>query len=145
MPRAERLDRAVPAWNVDGSSGDCLAWGSWIKFWETHARQKRGKCAYADCSRRAEVGGHVWMKMRGLCIAPICHSCNSCRNPDRMQHADGQHSRLRSGTVVVRIWPTAEILGAARRVAIRVCATCRCDISARPRSHTLCYPCWKKA
>lgn len=141
----ETLGAGVQAWNADGTSTDRLEWGSWIGLWETKTRQRRGTCAYAGCRRKAEHGGHVWMKMKGLCIVPICRRCNSVTNVDRFQHSDGQHSRLKAGTAVVRLPPAAGLFSAERRIAIRVCSACECDISRRPRNHTLCLACWRAA
>lgn len=142
--RVERLFRAWPAWNVDGSSCDLLEWGSWIGLWEELTGQQRGRCAYQGCTRNAQHGGHVWLKRRGLCIVPICRQCNSSANTARMQQADGQHSKLRAGCSVVRLEPTAAILGAARRIAVRVCTNCERDLTGRPPNHTLCLRCYRR-
>ena len=139
----EVLRNAVSAWNADGTGSDRPERGSWIQLWEDMTGRNRGACAYAGCWRAAEDGGHVWMKMKGLCIVPICRQCNSVTNTDRMQQQDGQHSQLRAGITVVRLAPTPEMRHADRRIAVRVCAECECDISGRPRTHTLCLECWQ--
>lgn len=116
-----RLQQDLHAWNIDGSSTDRLQYSSWIKHWEDRSEKKRGKCAFKDCERKAEHGGHVWIKghtsrKAGVWIAPICKSCNYCENLTRMRDANGQHSFLGKGTVVVRTKYTEDMANAARRV-----------------------------
>ena len=139
----ERLSRGVEAWNIDGSSTDQLDGQSWIAFWEEQTKLKRGKCSYVSCSRRSEHGGHVWMKGHGPCIVPICSGCNSPCTAYRMQQADGNNSRLRAGTTVVHISMTQDMMTAQRRIVVRCCESCKCDISDRPTNHTVCLDCWR--
>ena len=99
---AVKLASHVHAWNVDGSSSDSPPDGtSWIKHWETQTGAVRSMCAYRGCKRKASHGGHVWIKMKGPHIAPICAPCNSTLNAYRMQHEKGHHSYLSAGTMVV--------------------------------------------
>ena len=57
-----RLQQDLHAWNVDGSSTDQLRQTSWIKYWEKMSGLGRRRCAFSDCDRGAEHGGHVWIK-----------------------------------------------------------------------------------
>ena len=108
------------AWNVDGSSADKLDNCSWIRRWETATGLKREAraCSYSDCTRRAEVGGHIWIKGCGVYIAPICNACNYHANVKRLQTEGGSHSSLRKGTVVVKTQVTGEMRNADRRFAV---------------------------
>ena len=119
-----RLQQDLDAWNVDGSSADKPPGGSWIGFWEQSTGRTRGKCAFSDCRNPAEDGGHVWIRghssvPRKVCwIVPICKGCNDCENPARMQNAEGNHSRLRAGSWVMRTKFTDEMANSDRRVAM---------------------------
>ena len=121
-----RLQQELHAWNIDGSSVNKPEVGSWIKFWEhsTGRSRSRTRCAFSDCPKQAEHGGHVWIvghssMPRGFCwIVPICAECNSCRNPDRMQNSVGNHPRLRVGTFVVKTAFTSQMKSAERRIAM---------------------------
>ena len=53
----------------------------------------------SDCTRQADHGGHIWIRLHGVYIAPICKNCNYCENTKRLQTG---RSLLRAGTVVVR-------------------------------------------
>jgi hypothetical protein len=150
MPRIEQLRKSMKAWNMDGSSTDkCQSADgtnvSWIKHWENATGKKRTVCSYADCSQRGQHGGHIWIKGKGVYIAPICKDCNSPRNARRMQNANnGQHSNIRRGTTVVQTDFTEDMACAERRIAEpeRTCELCCDDISQRPSSHTLCLSCF---
>ena len=95
-----RLQQDLHAWNVDGSSTDQLQNTSWIKHWEEMSGlSRRRRCAFSDCDRDAEHGGHVWIKghasqTRGVWIAPICKQCNYCEKiySDSGMHADSTRS-----------------------------------------------------
>merc|ERR1712150_45921 len=105
----------------------------------------RGKCSYKDCSRDAEVGGHIWIKQKGVYIAPICNSCNYHENVSRMRKEDGTHSFLSKDTVVVKTDYTEDMKHAERRVAIAVvrrCVSCESDISDSPEHHVQCMSCY---
>ena len=119
MPRTTRkvvhLAESVEAWNVDGSSDACPRGGSWIQEAESATGRRRGKCSFADCPNRAEVGGHVWIRGTGCVIAPICKSCNRCDNLSRMQ---GGGSRLRRNIEVMETEMTWGMLNAPRRVVV---------------------------
>ena len=136
------------AWNIDGSSSDQLVEGSWIKHWENLTGLQRGVCSYRDCRNLAEHGGHVWIKHRGVCLTPICATCNSPRNVDRMQHKNGRHSKLRANLTVLGMTYTADMQHSDRRIAVkrkrarRVCEVCDDDISDRPASHAMCLLCY---
>ena len=114
-----RLQSDMYAWNVDGSSGDKLQDSSWIRHWETTTSLKRETCSYSDCSRRAEHGGHIWIKGCGVYIAPICNACNYHANVKRLQTEGGVHSLLRKDTVVVKTCVTEEMRNADRRYAVK--------------------------
>ena len=60
-PTVFRLQQDLHAWNIDGSSVDKPEVGSWIKFWEDSTGRSRSRCAYSDCPKQAEHGGHVWI------------------------------------------------------------------------------------
>jgi len=143
--RAFKLVQDLHAWNVDGSSADRLVHCSWIKHWEDETGLQRGVCSFEGCSHEAEHGGHVWIKNKGVYIAPVCKSCNYIKNIDRMQHGDGKHSSLRRGTVVVKTEYTEEMACSDRRIAINVrrCEQCDADISDRPPGHTRCLGCYR--
>ena len=111
------LDKDCHAWNVDGSCTDTLYKTSWIKFWEEKTGLKRDICSFADCNKKAQVGGHIWLKRKGPHIAPICNGCNYIRNVKRCQSDDGKHSTFRKGTTVVRVELTEDMKNADRRIA----------------------------
>ena len=140
------VDQAVSAWNVDGSSDAKAEGGSWIRFAETSTGRRRGYCSFEGCDNMAEVGGHVWIARAGPCIAPICARCNLSGNQSRMQ---GGGSRLRKGVEVTKTGMSEGMRTAERRAPTervkrrRRCETCGADLSERPTSHTLCYPCWR--
>ena len=73
--------KKMHAWNVDASSSDSYADVSWIKRWEMATGLERARCSFDDCTRRAEVGGHVWIKQNGVYIAPLSSRLN-VRNAD---------------------------------------------------------------
>lgn len=94
------LDGNFPAWNMIGSSDDKPPEGfSWISFAENITGKKRGNCSFSDCYKKAEVGGHLWIKQVGCCIAPICSGCNYHENKKRMQSGN---STLRNGITVIK-------------------------------------------
>jgi hypothetical protein len=118
------VQQELDTWNIDGSSVNKPGVGSWIKFWEQSTGRPRGRCAYSDCPKQAEHGGHVWMTggyssvPREICwIVPICAECNSSLNERRMQNSEGNHSRLRVGSLVVKTKYTFEMRTAQRRIA----------------------------
>lgn len=146
MAPCVKLTSRTHAWNVDGSSSDKPPYGtSWIRHWEKQTGLVRSACAYDGCRRKATHGGHVWIKLRGVHLAPICAPCNSTRNADRMQHEKGRHSYLSAGTVVVHMRHTTEMQWSERRIACdaRECEECGRDISNRPASHTVCLQCFR--
>ena len=145
-----RLEEALSAWNVDGSSDALSQSGSWIRDAENATGRRRGRCSYEGCGNRAEVGGHVYMARVGCVIAPICKPCNRTSHQGRMQ---GAGARLRANIEVTRTFMTTGMHTATRRVpattsapAIRKrqrrCVSCDGDISSRPAGHALCYRCW---
>ena len=163
-----RLQQDLHAWNVDGSSTDKLLNTSWIKYWESKSGLGRRRCAFSDCDRDAEHGGHVWIKghasqTRGIWIAPICKQCNYCDNPKRQRDAHGQHSFIRKGTVVVRTKYTPDMANAERRVSYpddgeeydsddydeddweeQFCEACGFDLPfGTPKHHTKCPDCFR--
>ena len=112
------VQQELDTWNIDGSSVNKPGVGSWIKFWEQSTGRPRGRCAYSDCPKLAEHGGHVWIKGKQICwIVPICAECNSPLNERRMQNSEGNHSRLRVGSLVVKTKYTFEMRTAQRRIA----------------------------
>jgi len=118
------VQQELDTWNIDGSSVNKPGVGSWIKFWEQSTGRPRGRCAYSDCPKQAEHGGHVWITggyssvPREICwIVPICAECNSPLNERRMQNSEGNHSRLRVGSLVVKTKYTFEMRTAQRRIA----------------------------
>ena len=163
-----RLQQDLHAWNVDGSSTDQLQNTSWIKYWEEKSGLSRGRCAFSDCDRGAEHGGHVWIKghasqTRGVWIAPVCKQCNYCENLKRQRDARGQHSFVRKGTVVVRTKYTPDMANAERRVSYpddgeeydsddydeddweeQICEACGFDLPfGTPKHHTKCPDCFR--
>jgi len=139
-PAVEYEMRKVAAWNVDGSGTNKLYRKSWIRFWEEQTGLRRNKCSYQGCSRRGEHGGHLWLKGLGVAIAPICRRCNHPHNTARWQ---GGGSFLAAGSAVVHMRMTRTMITAPRKIAVRLCESCRHDISDRPANHTLCLDCWR--
>ena len=138
-----RIDHAVEAWNVDGSSDAQAASGSWLGSVEEATGRRRGRCSFEGCHARAEVGGHVWVRGNGCFIAPICRKCNCHTNLRRVQ---GAGARLRVNIEVVKTQVTTGMRNAERRGVAgggRRCASCKSDISDRPASHASCYLCWQ--
>ena len=79
---------------------------SWIKFWEMSTNCTRGTCSYAECTNKATIGGHVWLKGKSdgnkYCyIAAICSGCNHWKSIKRSREAVPQ-SKLKK-VMVVRI------------------------------------------
>lgn len=164
-----RLQQDLHAWNVDGSSTDQLRYTSWMKYWEKMSGLgRRRRCAFSDCYRDAEHGGHLWIKghtsqTRGVWIAPICKQCNYYENPKRQWDARGQHSFVRKGTVVVRTKYTPDMANAERRVSYpddseeydsdeyeeddweeQICEACGFDLPfGTPKHHTKCLDCFR--
>mmetsp|Transcript_63060 Transcript_63060/g.176369 ORF Transcript_63060/g.176369 Transcript_63060/m.176369 type:complete len:240 (+) Transcript_63060:356-1075(+) len=138
------LETNEEAWNIDGSSSDRVEGRSWISQWEEVTGLSRNMCAYAGCLGRADVGGHIWIKGRGVFIAPICSHCNYSENVSRMQ---GSKSYLRSGTVVITSAYTSDMRRAERRIAFRglerCCEACVQDISNQPENHNFCAACFR--
>lgn len=145
-----RLPEDMHAWNVDGSSTDQLLGCSWIEYWENETGLRRGKCSYKDCTKVADQGGHIWLKRRGVVIAPICRGCNYSLNLKRQQDIGGNHSFLRKGTTVVKSEITPDMKYAERRfveteiVHERTCIDCATDISDRPDNHDMCLQCYRR-
>lgn len=112
-----KLQDNFPAWNIDGSTSDSPPEGfTWITFAEHITGKKRGKCSFSDCYEKAQVGGHLWIRQIGCCIAPICSKCNYHENEKRMQ---GGNSKVRKGTTVIKIGLTEEMTSAPRRYSSR--------------------------
>ena len=70
---------------------------SWLEHWENNCGKKADICSALNCSKNAEVGGHVqkinenddhWF------IIPICKSCNS-------KH--GQEYEVKANTTFISI------------------------------------------
>ena len=112
-----RLERAVHAWNIDGSADAVPRMQSFIRDAERATGRRRGRCSYERCERDAVVGGHVHARGFGAVIAPICRECNSPRNLSRRQ---GGGSRLRAGIAVTRAEVTEGMLTGDRRYASRL-------------------------
>ena len=163
---AYRLQKDVHAWNIDGSSADKPIDTSWIKYWESCSGLGRRRCAFLGCDRDAEHGGHVWImghssRKRGVWIVPLCRKCNYCDNAHRQMDANGDHSFLRQGTVVVRTEYTEDMAHAPRRVSsfdtdegydsqeyevddweVRICEDCMIDLPfGTPKHHRKCIDC----
>ena len=52
---------------------------SWLEHWEKNSVKKAGICSALNCSKNAEVGGHVQkinVSDDSWYIIPICKSCN---------------------------------------------------------------------
>jgi hypothetical protein len=135
-------------WNVDGSSTDQLLGCSWIEYWEKETGLSRGKCSYKDCRKPADHGGHIWLKRKGVFIAPICKGCNYSLNLKRRQDIDGgDHPFLRKGTTVVKSEFTPDMKVADRRFATRTadrtCIDCKTDISDLPEYCYACQSCYR--
>ena len=169
-----RLQQDLQAWNIDGSSSDKLHKTSWIKYWEKMSGSGRRRCAFSDCNSNAEHGGHIWIKGHssqkcGVWIVPICKKCNYCENVYRQRDAQGQHSSLRQGTVVVRTKYTPDMASAERRVSSyngdpmwvddyddyldydeddwdeQICEYCSIDLPfGTPKNHTKCLNCFQR-
>jgi hypothetical protein len=140
-----RLRRKAHGWTKRPSVSDSRV--SWIKQWENATYLKRGRCSFDDCTLPAEVGGHVWIKKMGMFIVPLCKTCNDRANPDRMEQANGNHSFISSGTVVLKT-PMMHGMGNANRCVAdcsetRLCRDCSCNISTPTPSHTRCLRCEK--
>jgi hypothetical protein len=139
-------DHGTRAWNIDGSAGARLNnRQSWINHWEQTTGDRAAYCSYSDCSRPAQVGGHVWVARKGVFIVPLCTKCNFWENANRMQ---GSQSTLRYGTKLVKSGYTEQMQNSGRRIAVKVevarhCKTCGDDISDRPDKHTECLPCFR--
>lgn len=150
-----RLPEDIHAWNVDGSSTDQLLSCSWIEYWEKETGLQRGKCSYKDCKKAADHGGHIWLKRKGVFIAPICRGCNYSLNAKRQQNIDGNHSFLRKGTTVVKSEITPDMKSAERRFAIatesvqqqeeRTCTECETIISNLPKHYYMCLSCYSRS
>ncbi|MBA45904.1 MAG: hypothetical protein CMB31_04890 [Euryarchaeota archaeon] len=149
------LEGELLAWNVDGSGDAMVEGGSWIGYAEKVTGRKRGRCSYSDCVNDSEVGGHIWISRVGCVIAPICKSCNWPENKKRWQ---GSGSKMRSNIVVSRTELTDGMKMAPRRrlqdplwndgdhyidTSLRMCVSCKKDITSRPSNYTQCYNCWK--
>ena len=135
FPRVFQLTEELPAWNVVDSQKDTIpnkginprpllgqtaadvvyllepatyqiGRMSWIKFWEMSTKSERGTCSYVECTNKATIGGHIWLKDKSdgnkYCyIAPICSGCNNWRSIKRSREAEPQ-SKLKK-VMVVRI------------------------------------------
>jgi hypothetical protein len=52
---------------------------NWLQHWENNSGEKKNTCSALNCSKNAEVGGHVQKRNVGddrWYIIPICKSCN---------------------------------------------------------------------
>lgn len=68
--------------NINGTSDNECACGSWLKHWENGSRKKAGGCSAWLCSNPAVVGAHVqkedaWDK--SWYILPFCEDHNARR------------------------------------------------------------------
>jgi len=85
--RAHAADSQVPAFwmkNVKGSSVERIHGTSWKGYIEQHSGRSFPKsCFHQGCERRAEVGGHMWMRGIGndyVVLVPICSMHNNTHN-----------------------------------------------------------------
>jgi len=49
--------------------------GTWLEFWELHAKKTASKCSVIGCESRAEVGAQVFKPSMGptsIYIVPLC-------------------------------------------------------------------------
>ena len=144
-----RLERAVHAWNNDGSADAVPRMESFIRDAERATGRRRGRCSYDGCERDAVVGGHVHARGFGAVIAPICRECNSPRNLSRRQ---GGGSRLRAGIAVTRAEVTEGMLTGERRYAHRSWGgghrerdVCRdCGVTRVERGRDACERCRRR-
>ncbi len=144
-----RLERAVCAWNMDGSADAVPRMESFIRDAERATGRRRGRCSYDGCERDAVVGGHVHARGFGVVIAPICRECNAPRNDARRQ---GGGSRLRAGIAVTRAEVTEGMLTGDRRYASRSWGgdhrggdVCRdCGVTRVERGRDACEPCRRR-
>ena len=144
-----RLERAVCAWNIDGSADAVPRRHSFIRDAERATGRRRGRCSYDGCERDAVVGGHVHARGFGVVIAPICRECNAPRNDARRQ---GGGSRLRAGIAVTRAEVTEGMLTGERRYASRSWGwghrggdVCRdCGVTRVERGRDACEPCRRR-
>ena len=144
-----RLERAVHAWNIDGSADAVPRMQSFIRDAERATGRRRGRCSYEGCERDAVVGGHVHACGFGAVIAPICRECNSPRNLSRRQ---GGGSRLRAGIAVTRAEVTEGMLTGDRRYASRSWGgdhrggdVCRdCGVTRVERGRDACERCRRR-
>ncbi|GAB6126126.1 hypothetical protein JCM14124_18320 [Humidesulfovibrio idahonensis] len=66
--------------NLNGTSTNKCKCDSWLDHWENGAGKKATLCAALDCSKFAELGGHViksGSSDRDTYIIPLCPACNS--------------------------------------------------------------------
>ena len=73
---------------------------SWLEHWEKNCGKKAGICSALNCSKKAEVGGHVQKRDVGndsWYIIPICKGCNG-------KH--GQEYEVKSGTTFITVHET---------------------------------------
>lgn len=131
------IEEETEAWNIDGSSDAQADSGSWLQYAEASTGRKRGLCSFQGCRNRAEVGGHVWVKRIGCCIAPICKVCNRHNNQTRMQ---GSGACLRRNIEVTKTAMTAGMRTADRRVAMRRAAAAKASSSVKQTAKA-CYRC----
>ena len=85
--RAHAADSQVPAFwmkNVKGSSVERIHGTSWKGYIVQHSGRSFPKsCFHQGCERRAEVGGHMWMRGIGndyVVLVPICSMHNNTHN-----------------------------------------------------------------
>jgi hypothetical protein len=52
------------------------ACGSWLEYWENHAKRKPGKCAVLGCDRPAEVGAQIIKPSVGMSVVYIAALCS---------------------------------------------------------------------
>lgn len=60
--------------------------GTWLEYWETHARKKAGKCAVLGCDHQAAVGAQVIKPSVGMTVVYIVPLCQ--------EHADAPKTPL---------------------------------------------------
>lgn len=137
----------VEAWNVDGSSSakpPSFRGDTWLAWTCRETGRGPGNCAYAGCERRAQVGGHIWVKGNGVYVAPICRPCNSPDNIFRMQ---GAGAMIKAQKLLTACEYTDDMARMPRRFYwqfMRECDTCDEDITRAPDWHRFCDECYQR-
>ena len=151
-----RLRQELHAWNIDGSSVNKPEVGSWIKFWEHSSGCTRTRCAYSDCPKQAEHGGHVWIKghssvSRGGSLAVITAYTYQMACTGRRIAMDYTYDDVDDGYVTDYYdFMSAELVDLTEDASggwqpysprRRKCAACGADISNKPTNFTKCESC----